>query len=104
MDRCGFPWDAAPPKPTSAPPSASSRKPWPGCGSRIRSGNKRSTNNMYNKTVLDHFQSPRNLEEMKNPDAKGMGASKVCGDVMTLFLKIEGGAIKKATFTTMGCG
>ena len=40
---------------------------------------------MYNKTVLDHFQNPRNLAEMKSPDAVGMGASQVCGDVMTLF-------------------
>lgn len=59
---------------------------------------------MYNKTVLDHFQNPRNLAEMKNPDAVGMGASLVCGDVMTLFLSISGGRVTDATYKTMGCG
>ena len=59
---------------------------------------------MYNKTVLDHFQNPRNLAEMKAPDAVGMGASQVCGDVMMLFLSIDGDHVKDATFKTMGCG
>lgn len=59
---------------------------------------------MYNKTVLDHFQNPRNLSEMRNPDAVGMGASQVCGDVMTLFLSIADEQVKDATFKTMGCG
>ena len=59
---------------------------------------------MYNKTVLDHFQNPRNLSEMKTPDAVGMGASQVCGDVMMLFLSIDGDHVKDATFKTVGCG
>ena len=59
---------------------------------------------MYNKIVLDHFQNPRNLGEMENPDATGMGASRVCGDVMTLYLKIDKDKIQKATYKTMGCG
>lgn len=59
---------------------------------------------MYNKTVLDHFQNPRNLKELKSPDATGMGASQVCGDVMTLYLQIEQDKIKSAAYQTMGCG
>lgn len=59
---------------------------------------------MYNKIILEHFQNPRNLQEMKNPSAIGMGASQVCGDVMTLFLKVEKNTIIDATYTTMGCG
>ncbi len=59
---------------------------------------------MYNKIVLDHFQNPRNLTEMKNADAVGMGANPTCGDVLTLYLKFENNHIKKATFKTMGCG
>ena len=59
---------------------------------------------MYNPIVLDHFQNPRNLAEMKDPDATGMGASPICGDVMTLYLKFEKNRIKNATFKTMGCG
>lgn len=59
---------------------------------------------MYNKTVLDHFQNPRNLMEMKDPDASGVAVNPVCGDVMTLYLKFSDGKISKATFKTLGCG
>ena len=59
---------------------------------------------MYNKTVLDHFQNPRNLREMPHADAVGMGANRVCGDVMTLFLELDGERIRAAHFKTMGCG
>ena len=59
---------------------------------------------MYNERVLDHFQNPRNLHEMKDPSAVGMGASRVCGDVMTLYLKTDRDKITDASFKIMGCG
>lgn len=59
---------------------------------------------MYNNTVLDHFQNPRNLTEMKEPSAVGMGASPVCGDIMTLYLSVKDGKIVDASYKTMGCG
>lgn len=59
---------------------------------------------MYNKIVLDHFQNPRNLHEMKDASAMGMGASRVCGDIMTLYLKTSGEQITDASFKIMGCG
>jgi nitrogen fixation NifU-like protein len=59
---------------------------------------------MYNDIVLDHFQNPRNLVEMKNPSAVGMGASQVCGDIMTLYLKVDHDKISDASFKIMGCG
>jgi len=59
---------------------------------------------MYNKTVLDHFQNPRNLQEMPHPDAMGMGAHSICGDVMRLYLNIKNDHIQKVAFQPMGCG
>ncbi len=59
---------------------------------------------MYNSIVLDHFQNPRNLQEMKNPSAVGMGANPVCGDVMTLYVGTTGDKISSASYKTMGCG
>lgn len=59
---------------------------------------------MYNETVLDHFQNPRNLSDMPDADRRGMGANPICGDVMKLFLKLDGDRIVRATFKTMGCG
>ena len=59
---------------------------------------------MYNKIVLDHFQNPRNMQELKNATAVGMGANPVCGDVMTLYLETEGNKITSASYKTLGCG
>src|ERR1041385_5514702 len=72
-------------------------------GSPITNFGDDEIKNMYNKIVLDHFHDPKNLREMKNADSAGMGASQVCGDIMTLFLKLKGDKIEDASFTTMGC-
>lgn len=57
----------------------------------------------YNKNVLDHFQNPRNMGEMKNPDAEATVGNPSCGDVMKIMLKIDGDNIKDIKFQTMGC-
>ena len=51
------------------------------------------TNADYNKKVLDHFKNPRNMGEMKNPDAEGVVGNPVCGDVMKIMLRIRNNKI-----------
>lgn len=62
---------------------------------------------MYSKKVLDHFQNPRNMGIMKNPDAFAQEGNPVCGDVMKIYLKIgkkQGkNYIKDIKFQTLGC-
>lgn len=57
----------------------------------------------YNEKVLDHFSNPRNMGEMKNPDAEATVGNPRCGDVMKIMLKIENNKIKDIKFQTMGC-
>ena len=57
----------------------------------------------YNKTVLDHFQNPRNMGDMENPDAEATVGNPMCGDVMKIMLKIKDDAIADIKFQTMGC-
>lgn len=59
---------------------------------------------LYSKEVMDHFKSPRNLGELKNPDAVGQVGNPVCGDIMKLYLKIKDDKIKDIGFETLGCG
>lgn len=59
---------------------------------------------MYTDKVKDHFQNPRNAGDMPDADAIGRAASSVHGDILQLYLKIEGGKVKRATFKTFGCG
>jgi len=58
----------------------------------------------YNKSVMDHFQNPRNMGEIKDADAEATVGNPVCGDVMKIMLKIDKDKIKDIKFQTMGCG
>lgn len=59
---------------------------------------------MYSDRVMDHFQNPRNVGELENADAVGEMGNARCGDIMKLWIKVEGGRIVDAKFKTFGCG
>jgi len=52
--------------------------------------------------LMDHFMNPRNVGEM--PDANGIGevGNPYSGNIVRLFLKIDGETIQRATFKTLG--
>ena len=52
---------------------------------------------------MKHFFKPKNVGEIKNPDAVGEVGNLVCGDIMRLYMKIKGGKIVDASFKTFGC-
>ncbi len=60
---------------------------------------------MYTEKVMDHFKNPRNVGEMKNPDAKSTEGSLACGDMVTMYLKIDGKShkITDIKFKSFGC-
>jgi len=59
---------------------------------------------MYSEKVMDHFMNPRNVGEI--PDADGIGevGNAKCGDIMRIYLDIDGDIIKDVKFKTFGCG
>jgi nitrogen fixation protein NifU and related proteins len=57
----------------------------------------------YNKKVVALFKHPKNMGEMKNPDAVGEVGNPTCGDIMCIYLKINKDKIKDIKFQTMGC-
>ena len=44
---------------------------------------------MYSKTVMDHFKSPRNVGVIEGADGVGEVGNPLCGDMMTIYLKIN---------------
>ncbi len=58
---------------------------------------------MYSKKVIEHFQNPKNMGKMKNPDAVAEVGNPKCGDIMKLYIKVKNGRIKDISFETMGC-
>ena len=58
----------------------------------------------YSEKVMDHFMDPRNMGDIKDADAVGTVGNPACGDVMRLYIKVDGGKITEAKFKTFGCG
>jgi len=57
----------------------------------------------YNKKVVCLFRNPKNMGEMKNPDAVGQVGNPTCGDIMKIYIKVKENKIKDIKFQTMGC-
>ena len=53
---------------------------------------------------MEHFQNPKNVGEITDPDGVGTVGNASCGDIMQMFIKINGNRITQATFKTFGCG
>ncbi len=59
---------------------------------------------MYTDKVMDHFQNPRNVGEIENADGVGTEGNPTCGDLMTIYIKVEDNIITDVKFKTFGCG
>ncbi len=60
---------------------------------------------MYSEKVMDHFNNPRNMGEIENPSGVGTVGNAKCGDIMRMYLDIDGqGVIQDVKFKTFGCG
>ena len=59
---------------------------------------------MYSKKVMDHFENPRNVGEIKDANAVGMVGNAKCGDIMKIYMDIDNDVIKDVKFKTFGCG
>jgi len=58
----------------------------------------------YSAKVMDHFSNPRNMGSIENSDGIGEIGNAKCGDIMKIFLKVEGDRIADVKFQTFGCG
>lgn len=58
----------------------------------------------YSKFLMEHFQNPRNVGEIADPDGIGTVGNASCGDIMQMYIKMNGNRIAQATFKTFGCG
>ena len=59
---------------------------------------------MYSEKVLDHVKNPRNVGELEDADAEGTVGNPVCGDMMTMYIKVKDDRIEDVKFKTFGCG
>lgn len=60
---------------------------------------------MYTKEVMENFTHPKNVGEIKEPDAEVTEGSLACGDMIKLFLKVnpKTHVIEDIKFKSYGC-
>jgi nitrogen fixation NifU-like protein len=59
---------------------------------------------MYSDKVMEHFMNPRNLGEIPNADGVGTVGNPVCGDLMSVYIKVKDNKLEDVKFKTFGCG
>ena len=58
---------------------------------------------LYQNVILEHNRSPRNYRVMDDANRRAEGNNPLCGDRITLWLKVEDGVIADAAFQGSGC-
>lgn len=58
---------------------------------------------LYQNVILEHNRSPRNYRAMDDADRKAQGSNPLCGDEVTVWLRMDGDVIREATFQGAGC-
>ena len=58
---------------------------------------------MYSEKVMEHFKNPKNVGEIPDADGVGEVGNPVCGDLMTIYIKVKDDIITDIKFKTFGC-
>ena len=58
---------------------------------------------LYRDVIVDHNRSPRNFRKIADADKVLEGFNPLCGDKLTLYLKLEGETIRDLSFEGSGC-
>lgn len=58
---------------------------------------------LYRSVILGHNKEPYHYEEMTAPDHQIEAYNPLCGDKYKLYLQVEAGKIKQASFSGFGC-
>jgi nitrogen fixation NifU-like protein len=59
---------------------------------------------MYSQKVMEHFKNPHNVGEIPDADGVGSVGNPVCGDMMTIYIKVKDDRLEDIKFKTYGCG
>ena len=60
-------------------------------------------NDLYQEVILDHNRRPRNFRVLADASHSAEGYNPLCGDRLTLYLKLAGGVVRDVSFEGAGC-
>ena len=58
---------------------------------------------LYRDVIVDHNRNPRNFRAMPDADRKAEGFNPLCGDRLTLYVRIEDDRVADVSFDGSGC-
>ena len=58
---------------------------------------------LYRDVIVDHNRQPRNFREIPDADRRADGFNPLCGDKLTVFVKLDDGRISDVSFNGSGC-
>ncbi|MBA2475392.1 MAG: SUF system NifU family Fe-S cluster assembly protein [Actinobacteria bacterium] len=60
---------------------------------------------LYREVILDHYRNPRGHGELDRPDAEAEGQNPLCGDEVTIYVRLapDGETIDEVKFSGRGC-
>jgi nitrogen fixation NifU-like protein len=58
---------------------------------------------LYQEVILDHNRRPRNFRALDPPSQKAEGFNPLCGDKITVYLRVQNGVIEDVSFEGSGC-
>lgn len=62
-----------------------------------------SSEEMYQEIILDHYRRPQNYGTLEGANAAASDVNPLCGDAVSMTLKISGGRIEDIRFSGAGC-
>ena len=62
-----------------------------------------SLNDLYQEMILEHNKKPRNFHVLEGANRTAEGYNPLCGDRLTLYLKVQGNVIQEISFQGSGC-
>lgn len=60
-------------------------------------------NDLYQEVILDHYRNPRNYGKLQGTVQTAEGYNPLCGDQVTLYVRLEGDVIQDIRFEGTGC-
>ncbi len=60
-------------------------------------------NEIYTDIILDYYRHPKNFGEIKDAQIKSKDTNPMCGDIVEMCVKINGGCVMDAKFCGKGC-
>lgn len=58
---------------------------------------------LYQEVIFDHNRSPRNFRAMDDADRMADGHNPLCGDLLTVFVKVKDDHVEDVSFVGQGC-